>query len=63
MFSIFGKVEHAYIVVDPKTQISKGYGFVVMADDAHAQAAIKALDKKDIAGFTVIVNEAKSTRK
>jgi cold-inducible RNA-binding protein len=62
LFSIFGKVETAYIVVDTKTGQSKGYGFVVMADDAQAQAAIKALDKKDVGGFTVKVNEAKAKR-
>ena len=60
LFSIFGKVETAYIVTDPKTGQSKGYGFVVMADDTQAKAAIAALDKKDVGGFTVKVNEAKA---
>jgi len=59
LFSMFGKVEKAYIVTEPKTGQSKGYGFVVMSNDAEAQAAIKALDGKDCGGFTVKVNEAK----
>jgi cold-inducible RNA-binding protein len=61
LFSIFGTVEKAYIVTDPKTGQSKGYGFVIMADDAQAKAAIAALDKKDVGGFTVKVNEAKTS--
>lgn len=60
LFSIFGKVETAYIVNDPKTGKSKGFGFVVMSSDAQAQAAIDALNGKDCDGYTVKVNEAKS---
>jgi cold-inducible RNA-binding protein len=59
LFSVFGKVKEAYIVTDPKTGQSKGFGFVVMSNDAEAEAAIKALDGKDCGGFTVKVNEAK----
>ena len=60
LFSMFGKVEYAYIVIEPKTGQSKGYGFVVMSSDAEAQKAIKALDGKDCGGYTVKVNEAKA---
>ena len=56
---MFGKVEMAYIVTEPKTGESKGYGFVVMSSDVEALNAIKALDGKDCGGFTVKVNEAK----
>jgi RNA recognition motif-containing protein len=59
LFSMFGKVEQAYIVTDPKTGQSKGYGFVVMSSDEDAQKAINALDGKDCGGYTVKVNEAK----
>jgi cold-inducible RNA-binding protein len=61
LFSVFGTVDKAYIVTDRKTGQSKGYGFVVMGTDDEAQAAIKALDGKDCAGFTVKVNEAKAS--
>jgi RNA recognition motif-containing protein len=61
LFSMFGTVEKAYIVTDPKTGQSKGFGFVVMSSDAEAQAAITALDGKDCGGFTVKVNEAKGS--
>ncbi len=60
LFSMFGTVEKAYIVTDHETGRSKGFGFVVMSNDAEAQAAIAALNGKDCGGYTVKVNEAKS---
>jgi cold-inducible RNA-binding protein len=60
LFSMFGTVEKAYIIVDHETGRSKGYGFVVMSNDAEAQAAIKALNGKDCGGYTVKVDEAKT---
>ena len=60
LFTVFGKVEKAYIVTDRLTGKSKGFGFVEMSSDAEAQAAIAALNGKDCGGYTVKVNEAKS---
>jgi cold-inducible RNA-binding protein len=59
LFSAFGTVEKAYIVTDRQTGESKGFGFVVMNNDAEAQAAIKALDGKKCGDYTVKVSEAK----
>ena len=59
LFSMFGTVEKAYIILDQETGESKGFGFVVMSNDAEAQAAIAALNGKDCGGYTVKVNEAK----
>ena len=59
LFSAFGTVEKAYIVKDRQTGESKGYGFVVMSNDAEAQGAIKALDGKKCGEYTVKVDEAK----
>jgi RNA recognition motif-containing protein len=59
LFSVFGKVEKAYIISDHETGQSKGFGFVVMSNDADAQAAIAALNGKDCGGYTVKVSEAK----
>ena len=61
LFSMFGTVERAYIITDRDTGKSKGFGFVVMGSDDEAQAAIEALNGKDCGGFTVKVNEAKSS--
>jgi len=60
LFSVFGTVKRAYIVTDPQTGQSKGYGFVEMTNDADVQAAIKLLNGKDCGGYTVKVNEAKT---
>lgn len=59
LFSMFGTVEKAYIITDRETGQSKGFGFVVMSNDADAQAAIAALNGKDCGGYTVKVSEAK----
>jgi len=59
LFSVFGIVRKAYIVTDQQTGESKGFGFVVMADDDQAQAAIAALDGKMCGEFTFRVSEAK----
>ncbi len=60
LFSMFGTVEKAYIIIDHETGRSKGFGFVVMSNDAEAQAAIAGLNGKDCGGYTVKVNEAKT---
>jgi RNA recognition motif-containing protein len=60
LFSVFGTVEKAYIITDRETGQSKGFGFVVMSNDAEAQAAIDALNGKECGGYTVKVNEANS---
>jgi len=60
LFSMFGTVEKAYIIPDRETGRSKGFGFVVMSNDAEAQAAIAALNGKECGGYTVKVSEAKT---
>jgi len=45
--------------VNAYTGRSKGFGFVEMASDQEAQAAIAALNGKDSNGRALTVNEAK----
>ena len=59
LFSEFGTVQSAQIIVDRDTNRSKGFGFVEMSSDAEAQAAIGALDGQDHNGRNLTVNEAK----
>ena len=59
LFSIFGKVEKAYIIPDHNTMKCKGYGFVVMTNDTEAETAIAALNGKKVGDFTVKVEETK----
>ena len=59
LFSMFGTVEKAYVILDKETQKSKGYGFVVMSNEAEAKKAIKALDGKKVGDYTVKVQKPK----
>jgi len=59
LFAPFGTVQSAQVITDRETGRSKGFGFVEMASDDEAQAAIKGLDGKDMGGRPLTVNEAK----
>jgi RNA recognition motif-containing protein len=59
LFSQFGTVQSAQIIVDRDTNRSKGFGFVEMDTDAQAQAAIAGLNERDHDGRRLTVNEAK----
>ena len=59
MFAEFGQVTTAEVISEHDTGRSKGFGFVEMADEAGAQAAIAALDGKDSQGRALKVNEAR----
>src|SRR3954471_5908000 len=59
LFAPFGEVTSAKIVTDKFTQRSKGFGFVEMANDAEAQAAIAQLNGSEIEGRNLVVNESR----
>jgi RNA recognition motif-containing protein len=59
MFEEFGTVQSAQVIMDRDTGRSKGFGFVEMGSDQEAQAAINALNGKDVDGRSLTVNEAK----
>ena len=59
LFSEFGQVKDATVVQDRDTGRSKGFGFVEMNDNGQAQAAIQALNLKEIDGRCLTVNEAR----
>lgn len=58
-FGAYGKVDTANIIKDQYSNQSKGFGFVEMPDQAEAQAAISALNGKELNGRALTVNEAR----
>ena len=58
-FTPFGQVDAARLISDRDSGRSKGFGFVEMSNNAEAEAAIQALNGKDLQGRTVTVNEAR----
>lgn len=59
MFTPHGAVTSAQIITDRETGRSKGFGFVEMANDDEANAAIEALNGQDNGGRPLTVNEAR----
>jgi RNA recognition motif-containing protein len=59
LFAEFGEVVSAKIIMDNATGLSKGFGFVEMADKFHARDAIDNLDATYLDGNIISVKEAK----
>ncbi len=59
LFGQSGQVESVSIVTDRDTGQPRGFAFIEMASDKEAQAAIQALDGKDVDGRALKVNEAR----
>jgi RNA recognition motif-containing protein len=59
LFARHGEVGSASVVMDRETGRSRGFGFVEM-EPSNAQAAIQALDGRDMGGRSLRVNEAES---
>ena len=58
-FEAFGQVASANVIRDQYSNQSKGFGFVEMPDSSEAQAAISALNGKELNGRSLSVNEAR----
>jgi len=61
-FAQAGTVEEAIIITDKFSGRSKGFGFVTMATEEEAQAAIEMWNEKELDGRNIIVNEARPPR-
>jgi RNA recognition motif-containing protein len=59
LFTPFGAIRGAQVIMDRETGQSKGFGFVEMADDNGAKAAIDALNDQEHGGRRLVVNEAR----
>jgi RNA recognition motif-containing protein len=59
MFSEFGTVQSSNVIEDRETGRSRGFGFVEMSSKSEGEAAISALNGKEVEGRELKVNEAK----
>ncbi len=59
LFTPYGVVETSKVIKDRQTGRSKGFGFIEMASQPEAEAAIKALNETPVDGRNIKVNFAK----
>ncbi len=59
-FAQYGEVTSTRIITDRDTNRSKGFGFIEMAEESAADAAISSLNGTDLDGRNIRVNEAES---
>ena len=58
-FAAYGAVSTARVATDRDTNRPRGFGFVEMASQTEAQAAIAGLNGTELQGRTLTVNEAR----
>ncbi len=61
-FAAFGTVKSVKLITDRGTGRTRGFGFVEMASDSEAEAAIDSLNGSDYEGRPMKVNEARILR-
>lgn len=59
LFSQYGDVASANIILDKMTGRSRGFGFVEMPDEADAKRAIEELNGEEFEGKIITVNVAR----
>lgn len=59
LFSQYGQVSSAKVIMDRETGRSRGFGFVEMDSAEEANAAMKGLNNKEIDGRALSVSVAK----
>jgi len=62
MFEPHGIVQSCSLVMDKKTGVSKGFGFIEMPRQGDAKAAVKTLNGRDVAGSKIRVKKAESKK-
>ncbi|RLG72845.1 MAG: RNA-binding protein [Methanobacteriota archaeon] len=58
-FSSVGEVVSVRIITDPYSGRSRGFGFVEMASEEEAKAAIDSLDRSELGGRHILVSPAR----
>lgn len=60
LFTQYGAVQSCTLVMDDKTGVSKGFGFVEMPKPGEAKAAIKNLNDIELDGSVIRVKKAEA---
>ena len=63
IFSEFGEVASVNLITDKFSGQSKGFGFIEMPNNSEADTAIKALNKSELKGRDIKVNQAEQRKK
>ena len=58
LFEAYGKIQSCTIVMDPKSGVSKGFGFVEMPAPGEAKAAMKQLNGTTVSDLKIRVKKA-----
>jgi cold-inducible RNA-binding protein len=59
LFSKFGEVTSAKVIMDKMTERSRGFGFVEMSSEENGKEAMAALNNKEIEGRALSVTVAR----
>ena len=60
LFEQHGQVSDVALINDKMTGRSRGFAFVTMNDDTHANAAVTALNGREFQGRPLTINEARA---
>jgi RNA recognition motif-containing protein len=60
LFTPFGQVNEAALILDRETQRPRGFAFVTMGSREEMDAAIAGLHDKTVEGRNLVVNEARA---
>lgn len=58
LFSSYGEITDAVVIMDRETQRSKGFGFVTFKNAEDAKSALE-MNNKEVEGRTLVVNVAR----
>ncbi len=62
LFETHGPIESVSVITDRETGRARGFAFVEFEEASGAEAAMQALDGRDVGGRTIRVNEAHERR-
>ncbi|MGI5828031.1 MAG: RNA recognition motif domain-containing protein [Patescibacteria group bacterium] len=59
LFAEYGEIANTTVIIDKRTNRSKGFGFVEFANEEAANQAVEAMNGKEVEGRSLVVNVAR----